>query len=382
MSLMGSARQERQPRGEALPAVLRPNSGPSQKIMDKQRVLQDIDETVGEVNIILVFSDTHGRIPLMLRLVSQWQREHDRHVDLILVAGDLGVWPESERLDSSTRKYSQIDPAELGFQVFEPIGALVRGGPSTMAAAYLADAKKLVGRILPEINAKIVFVGGNHEDYDYLAACGPAANAGEQPLVAVEASRRLYWLRPGQVWELPNLRVTGLSGIDPAGCGRDAGRYHPASVMTEDSVIESTLAVLEASAGREIDVLLTHDGLPEAAKPGKGTFKLLEAITSLNPRYHFFGHYHSEVTPLRYADWLPQLAKWYPLAPTLCSDPGHLRTLGVHINKLAFDRRTGRLRQHVMGLLEIDDPEQYRFEFVQEDWLSNIDEQTMWRLRV
>jgi hypothetical protein len=35
-----------------------------------------------------------------------------------------------------------------------------------------------------------------------------------------------------------------------------------------------------------------------------------------------------------------------------------------------------------MGLLEIDDPEQYRFEFVQEDWLSNIDEQTMWRLRV
>ena len=70
---------------------------------------------------VLPFSDTHGRIPLLLRLVWQWQQEHGVSPDAALIAGDLGVWPDSERLDSTTRKHSQKDPAELAFSYFEPI---------------------------------------------------------------------------------------------------------------------------------------------------------------------------------------------------------------------------------------------------------------------
>jgi len=55
---------------------------------------------------ILVFSDPHGRIPLLLKLVCRWQEERGISPDAVLVAGDLGVWPDSDRLDSSTRKLS------------------------------------------------------------------------------------------------------------------------------------------------------------------------------------------------------------------------------------------------------------------------------------
>ena len=329
---------------------------------------------------ILVFSDPHGRIPLLLRLVWQWQREHDRRVDLILVSGDLGVWPNSGNLDSSTRKYSQVDPAELGFQAFEPITAMQAAEQPEAVAAHLARVADLLATILPEVEAKIVFVGGNHEDYDYLLDCGKKTNEANAPLVSVEKSGRIWWLPPGHVYEHNDTRIGGISGIDPASCGRDPLRYHPTSVITDDSVVDSILRILDSGDGADIDVLLTHDGLPDAAKPGKGTFFLLEVIEALNPRYHFFGHYHSEVDPICYADWLPHLAKWYPKALELCANPGRLRTSGIHVNKLAFNRRTGSLRRQVMGLLEVDAEGEHEFHFSNEEWLSNMSPKTMWRI--
>ena len=60
---------------------------------------------------ILLFSDTHGRIPLMLRIALEVQRRGGVRIDGILVAGDLGVWPVDERLDSATRRFAQVDPS-------------------------------------------------------------------------------------------------------------------------------------------------------------------------------------------------------------------------------------------------------------------------------
>ncbi len=322
---------------------------------------------------ILVFSDPHGRIPLLLWLVWQWQREHDRQVDLILVAGDLGVWPDSQHLDNSTRKYSQSDPVELGFQAFEPLVAIPEATQSKQIDAHLSRARDLLDRILPDIPAKVGFVGGNHEDYDYLRACAAIADTNHTTQVPVEQSGRVVWLRPGVAYDECGIHVAGISGIDAASCGRDPSKYHPASMITEESIIDATLQILEAHAAKGIDVLLTHDGLPDAAKPGKGTLKLLEAIEALNPRYHFFGHYHSSVDPIVYADWLPELAGWYPQVTEICPQPSRIRTMGIHINKLAFDRGTRSLRRHVMGVLEIDSFREFSFHFVEEEWLSKID---------
>ncbi len=321
---------------------------------------------------ILVFSDPHGRIPLLLWLVWQWQRDHDCPVDLVLVAGDLGVWPDSRRLGSSTRKYSRTDSAELGFQVFESRGIIPHSQPSKVIAAHLSHAREAVARMLPDITARVVFVGGNHEDYEYLGECAALDNAKDVPLVPVETSRRICWLPPGRVHEQHGLLITGISGIDPAACGRDPARYHPTGVLTDESIIDSTLDALEASGGREVDVLLTHDGLPDAVRPGKGTLKLLDVIATLNPLYHFFGHYHSSIAPLHYAQWLPELGRWYPRALDLCPEPGRLRTQGVHINKLAIDPATRAVRQQAMAVLNFEAGTEPRFAFVDPTWLGRL----------
>ncbi len=352
---------------------------------------------------ILVFSDPHGRLTLVLRLVWQWQRETGRRADLILVAGDLGVWPDVSRLDSSTRKHSRSDPAELGFMAFQPIFASLSRLDSKPVVTHLSRCTELLERVLPELVADVVFVGGNHEDYEYLGACAAAIDktssaeigrattaaaaalktlcnkaAGNSPLVPVERSGRIWWLPPGTVLDMDGIRITGISGIDPAGCGRDPSRYHSASVITDKSVIDATLNALEAVGDEGIDVLLTHDGLPDAAKPGKGTLKLLEPIVALNPRFHLFGHYHSAIAPISYAQWLPTLASWYPQVQTICQHPEVLRTTGIHLNKLGFDRQTHALRNQVMGRIDVDESGAWRFDFVDAPWLAQITNETMW----
>jgi hypothetical protein len=64
---------------------------------------------------IAVFADTHGRVTLAFELVARWQQDTGERVDLILQAGDLGAFPNLERLDRATLKHAKHDPTELGF---------------------------------------------------------------------------------------------------------------------------------------------------------------------------------------------------------------------------------------------------------------------------
>lgn len=399
----------------------------------REEMWQDILRNLMATNI-LVFSDPHGRIPLLLKLVWGWQEERGISPDVVLVAGDLGVWPDSDRLDSSTRKYSQKDPSELDFQCFEPILPTANNVPGSARQAHTRRVRHLLDAMLTELDTKVVFVGGNHEDYDYLNACkgvletfARSMAAGEDrivscrrilqqwhqtlpangsqdnatiiaqgsverltdlwqkaaklpSLVPIELSGLIWWLPPGRVCHFSDVQITGISGIDPEGCSRDPGRYHASGIITEDTVIDATLNVLESIDDANIDVLLTHDGLPDAARSGKGTWKLLEALVALNPRYHFFGHYHSQVEPISYAKWLPEAAKWHPQTQDICPAPGVLRTTGVHINKLAFDRHTGHLRQQIMGHLAISESGEATFRFADDPWLEEITDSSQFRL--
>jgi len=61
---------------------------------------------------IAIFADVHGRILLAFLLCARWEQETGQRVDLILQAGDLGVFPDSAALDKTTRRFaSAIRPS-------------------------------------------------------------------------------------------------------------------------------------------------------------------------------------------------------------------------------------------------------------------------------
>lgn len=329
---------------------------------------------------VLIFSDTHGRIPLMLRIVAQFQQERATAVDLVLVTGDLGIWPDLNRLDNSTRKYCNREPAELSFLCFNSFSEIDNSGHELYPTAYLRRARTLLESVVPEIRPCVVFIGGNHEDYEYLLRCRDtesirsadtriAGMFGETAsnLVPVEQSRLIWWLPPGKLVSANGLKIAGLSGIDAAADGRDPDRYHEAAVLTEEMAIEACLEVLESLQSAELDVLLTHDGIPDAVKPGKGSAHLAEVIKALNPRHHFFGHYHRSVDP-----------NVYRSAPGIGKDHAtEVRTLGVHLNKLAFRKGEDVLRDQIVAHLHVNDGSPM-FNFVKDDWLSRITRHNWW----
>ncbi len=327
---------------------------------------------------ILAFSDLHGRIPLMLRTVWQFQQERGVAVGLVLVSGDLGVWPDLSALDSSTRKRCQSDPTELDFHCFTPLAACGDQPSPLIDAAHWKRSRRLLDKILPEIHAKVLFVGGNHEDYDYLEACRRAAPA-QHAEVPIETGGLLFWLPPGRIYRHREATITGLSGIDAAACGRDPQRYHVSAIVTGDRADEATLQAMEQLEDQSADIYLSHDGLPDAARSGKGTTALLEPLLALNPRYHFFGHYHSEVDPVEYRSWLPKIVQWHPQIAQRLDDIAKLRTTGIHINKLDFGAGTGRLRRHSVGLLSTTQAGRMDFTFVEDEWLDEISEKNYLR---
>ncbi len=118
----------------------------------------------------------------------------------------------------------------------------------------------------------------------------------------------------------------------------------------------ATLSIMSNDHG-PIDVLLSHDGLPNTVKHGKGTKTLRDPIELLDPQFHFFGHYHRRVAPIDYSTLLGN------------SD---VRTLGVHINKLMFDPHHNALREQVAGHFVIAGSNELRFSFIEDDWLQNM----------
>ena len=331
---------------------------------------------------VLVFSDPHGRIPLLLRIVGEARRRLDVAFDLILVAGDLGVWPDPLALDSSTRRCARADPGELGFLHFAPLGdgtvsgvpggglrdpaevdALVRsfctaaGVDSGDHLRSIRRERELLDGLLPELRCPVLFVGGNHEDYDYLLRCRDLAHGQES--CPVEGTGMLSWIPSGRTVRR-GLSVAGLSGLDAAAAGRSPARYHEAIRIDDDR----TLSFLEQAASGPVDVLLSHDGPPGFPKDGKGSDRILLAVSELDPLFHVFGHYHASRAPALYRELYPELST--------------CRTRAIHLNKLAF-LPGGALRERAVGLLRWSDAVP-SFELLDAPWLRALTAQSWHRL--
>src|SRR5215213_936056 len=96
---------------------------------------------------IAIFADIHGRILLCFKLCARWERETGEQIDLVLQAGDLGAYPDLQRLDRATIKHARTDPSELGF------------------ATSFAEWHGEIAEVLSNTSFPLIFVRGNHEDH-------------------------------------------------------------------------------------------------------------------------------------------------------------------------------------------------------------------------
>ena len=307
---------------------------------------------------LLIASDVHGRIPMLLRAALEYQRVTGERVEAILVSGDLGVWPEDSRLDASTAKRSRTAPEELGFRAFRPrLG--VRPTPRPDALDHLSKAQAALAVILAELEAPVLFVGGNHEDYVYLDAC---RSASEHLPVPVDEEARLRWIPHGTVVELATsagpIRIAGLGGIAAEEDGRNPDRYHPLALVDEDAA----LALMEAGSA-EYDILLTHDSARDFVHDGHGSSAIGALVEEARPTLHVCGHYHSRRDPRPYE-----------------SKAEASRTLGVHVNTFLPDPETNRLRPNSLGIVRIRRDRVLSFAFADEAFLRRVSAKSWHRI--
>lgn len=130
---------------------------------------------------IAILGDTHGHLTLAYRILNRWQREERRQIDLILQVGDFGAFPTPYRMDKATKRFAENDPDELGFTAY-----------------YLGEpeAEEILGDDAPEhrkIDADMIFIRGNHEDFMYLTELGGT----DDGPVPVDPFEKICYLKSG-----------------------------------------------------------------------------------------------------------------------------------------------------------------------------------------
>lgn len=227
---------------------------------------------------IAVVGDVHGHLALTYAILGRWQRETSERIDLILQVGDLGAFPDPSRIDRATRRYAERDPEELGFADF--------AGPTPPRTSM-------------DPRPPLVFIPGNHEDFEFLDERDAAAPS-DDAVYPVSEDGKILALRSGRIWTFDSegpassdrpsiaggIRVAGVSGV----AGRERKRHvHPRLYLQEDDAL--TLAGKPRGA---FDVFISHDGpdgLWGSHRPGAGSPALRLVIEEAQPALAFFGHY-------------------------------------------------------------------------------------------
>jgi Icc-related predicted phosphoesterase len=224
---------------------------------------------------IAVLGDLHGHFTLAYRVLKRWEREHARTLDLILQVGDLGAFPPPFRLDKATKRFAEHDPDELGFAVY------YAGEPE--AEEVLGDEASDERRIA----ADMVFIKGNHEDFEFLAE-----HAGSEP-VEVDVFGKIKYLAGGGRFTFERdehaLTIGALGGIAD-GLGGPG--------LSEVSENYTRKEIRKLRKGGKLDVLLSHEppfGAAACIHPRfaeAGSPDVLALLRELDPSFHFCGHYH------------------------------------------------------------------------------------------
>lgn len=284
---------------------------------------------------IAVFADVHGRILLAFALCARWERETGERIDLILQAGDLGVYPERTSLDKATQRHAQADATELGFSQH-----FLRHDAEVTAA-------------LARTSCNLVFVRGNHEDHAWLDTREEQSTS---PIFPVDAYRRIWCLKTGEpyTFQSRNAEVITIVGVGRVGLPVGEREHRKAKYIHQDE-----LERIYDLGGHHIDVLLSHDAARDDISLGFGIEEIRLLLDQAKPAYHFFGHYGG--------------------ACMMLSDRNGV-TLSCKLADLHWDPsdRGKRLEAGSMGMLRWRTRDDHAFEVVDAPWLREYTAYT-WR---
>ncbi|MBS0206289.1 MAG: metallophosphatase family protein [Planctomycetes bacterium] len=218
-----------------------------------------------------MFGDLHGRVLPAFALARRYQDEFQVQLDGLLQVGDLGYFPDPNRLDSASRRHAACDPLELGVSEFNA-------------------ANPIAGRFFQTSDPRLClyFIAGNHEDHELLQRHRRSRDSAWP----VDDFHRLWCIDDGRTLKLPSgLTVGGLWGID--GDAPKARRIRSPRVQIDPAAAE------RLQSGQRFDVLLTHESPRDAIWLDSGSLEIADVIAQVQPQLAFFGHYH---TPGRLAD--------------------------------------------------------------------------------
>ncbi|BCL80469.1 metallophosphoesterase [Ktedonobacteria bacterium brp13] len=215
---------------------------------------------------IAIFADIHGRILLAFKLCARWEHETGEKIDLILQAGDMGLYPAVEYLDKATMRHAEREPTELGFM------------------HDFVEYRDATAAVLAQTTCNLVFVRGNHEAHAWLDDLERQESG---PLFPVDAYQRLYCLKTG----VPYAYMKGNERLAVLGIGR-IGQHSPQ--LKDTHIQPDEQARLKKLGAMPTDVLLTHDMPTGFSRRSMGMPEITTALEKYRPAYHFYGHIGGE----------------------------------------------------------------------------------------
>jgi hypothetical protein len=294
-----------------------------------------MNDGIGETKVlplhVAVLGDVHGHLTLAFRVLCRWEQETGASLDLVLQVGDLGAFPPPFRLDRATRRFAEKDPDELGFADY------YEGGPDAQAL-FDPDAAK-------RFDASLVFIKGNHEDFEFLEEVG----RGAQEPVPVDAFGRIQYLPNGVRW---TFRCRGIA-LSIGVLGGLADGDGPGATAVSPFYTASEVRRLRAN-GAPLDVLLSHEpprGAAEVLHPkyaGAGSPEVRAFLREIGARYHFCGHYHEPGKRL----------------------PAPEGTDSYELNAVGFSHRA-KLNPGCIGILQWASSADHNFALLDAPWLSD-----------
>lgn len=216
---------------------------------------------------IAILGDLHGRIYEALNACRQWEIKNSKQIDIILQLGDLGVWPFPERADKATRTFAEKYSSEYGFREFH-------------------NPSERVKKLLSELKANLIFVTGNHEDFQYLAECTT-----KEPVFSIEPLKRIYCLKNGQVYNFKNIKIAGLGGLDAK---NRPGKYLPEAYIQKKDA--------KKLLKEKFDIFISHESPKDAAIQGSGSEEITRILKKCQPEYAFFAHYREAPETITISD--------------------------------------------------------------------------------
>lgn len=213
---------------------------------------------------LAIFADVHGKLLLPFKLVDRYQQQTGQTIDFILQCGDMGAYPDINRLDKATVKHARHNRDELGFH------------------DDFVQENKNIRRLLDRLNIDMICVRGNHEDHDFLDRLEQASTM--LPRFPIDVYKRVFVCRSGIKQELrKDEEVVQLAGIGRIGDAK--GRTDPRFIQEYE---QREVRKLLRSTGY-IDVLITHDK-DDSSQRGYGMKAIRDVLDNVPVRYHFYGH--------------------------------------------------------------------------------------------